>query len=185
MSGLKQCFVSFYLVIDDLHTAKEVYERTMTCQESLNEFCSNDVLCMLTSKLRDIKKMMNTRTAALWIQYMELVDILSKSINAERTGKWHMYLQAVKECYHLCSIWSLLLYSLHTYTCSSCLLYQKHILNSIVNLKRLSCGEEEWRYWVIEQVLMRSIKTHGGQWGKIWLRISAWHGSLQCENVQL
>ena len=89
------------------------------------------------------KKMMNTRRAALWIQYMELVDILSKSINTERTGNWHMYLQAVKDM--LPSLQHLVtpsILSAYIYLQFMLALPETHP-ELHRNLKRLSCGEEE------------------------------------------
>ena len=38
--------------------------------------------------------MQNSRTGALWIQYMKMVDILRKHIKAERTGNWMLHLEA-------------------------------------------------------------------------------------------
>ena len=39
----------------------------------------------------------SSRTAMLWLQYMEMVDILRKYIRAERTGNWELHLQALSE----------------------------------------------------------------------------------------
>ena len=41
-----------------------------------------------------------SRTGALWLQYMEMVNILRTFIKAERTANWELHLQAVSECYH-------------------------------------------------------------------------------------
>ena len=38
-----------------------------------------------------------SRTAALWLQYMEMVNILRTSIKVERTANWELHLQAVSE----------------------------------------------------------------------------------------
>jgi len=38
-----------------------------------------------------------SRTAALWLQYMEMVNILRTFIKAERTANWELHLQAVSE----------------------------------------------------------------------------------------
>ena len=36
-----------------------------------------------------------SRTAALWIQYLEMVDILRSFIRAERTANWELHLEAL------------------------------------------------------------------------------------------
>ena len=38
-----------------------------------------------------------SRTATLWLQYMEMVNILRTFIKAERTANWELHLQAVSE----------------------------------------------------------------------------------------
>ena len=37
------------------------------------------------------------RTAHLWLQYMNMIDILRNFIKAERTGNWRLYLQCVQD----------------------------------------------------------------------------------------
>jgi len=37
----------------------------------------------------------SSRIAALWIQYLEMVDILSSFIKAERTANWELHLEAL------------------------------------------------------------------------------------------
>ena len=38
-----------------------------------------------------------SRTATLWLQYMEMVNILRTLIKAERTANWELHLQEVSE----------------------------------------------------------------------------------------
>lgn len=38
-----------------------------------------------------------SRTGALWLQYMEMVNILRTFIKAERTANWKLHLQPVSE----------------------------------------------------------------------------------------
>ena len=38
-----------------------------------------------------------SRTAKLWLQYMEMVELLQKFIKAERTGNWPMKLETTRE----------------------------------------------------------------------------------------
>ena len=61
-------------------------------------FSSDDV----TKLLDNLNKICNeikesNRTAKLWIQYFELVQIMRLFIRSERTGDWHLHLYAVKQ----------------------------------------------------------------------------------------
>ena len=42
-------------------------------------------------------KLSTSRTAILWFQYFDMVEILSKFIHAERMGNFYLHLQSVKE----------------------------------------------------------------------------------------
>ena len=37
------------------------------------------------------------RTAQLWLQYMDMVDILKRFVRAERIGNWHLHLRTPRE----------------------------------------------------------------------------------------
>ena len=41
--------------------------------------------------------MMTTRTALLWKQYLNMIDILQQFLKAEHTGNWRLHLQFVRE----------------------------------------------------------------------------------------
>ncbi|CAH3196081.1 unnamed protein product [Porites evermanni] len=43
------------------------------------------------------ESLQDNRTAKLWLQYMDMVDILRKSIKAERTGHWAQHLESLSE----------------------------------------------------------------------------------------
>ena len=43
------------------------------------------------------KRLCGSRTSALWLQYMHMIDIMRKSIKAERTGNFKMHLESVKD----------------------------------------------------------------------------------------
>lgn len=41
--------------------------------------------------------MKDNRTALLWLQYLDMVDILCMFIKAQRTGNWRLHLQALSQ----------------------------------------------------------------------------------------
>lgn len=107
----------------------------------------------------------------MWLQYMDMVDILRKYIRAKRTGNWELHLQTVSE------MLPYLAASGHNNYTKSALLYlqrmshlqedhpevYQHFQDGLHVIRRSD------RYWaglssdlVIEQVLMRSMKTSGG-----------------------
>ena len=58
----------------------------------------SDVLVQVQEQLDSVKEKMSTsRTAQLWFQYMEMVDILRCFIRAEHTGNWLLHLQSVQQ----------------------------------------------------------------------------------------
>ena len=57
-----------------------------------------DVISRIDDTLKRVTiSLKSSRTATLWLQYMDMVDILRKYIQAERTGNWELHLQAVSE----------------------------------------------------------------------------------------
>ena len=61
----------------DLDEAYALYENLMEETISVDEVCSTDVIQMITNILKEkIDSLKSSRTAALWLQYMNMVDIL-------------------------------------------------------------------------------------------------------------
>ena len=82
----------------DLDEAAVLYEKLMQNTMSADEVCHTDVMTRIDDALKRVTtSLKSSRTAALWLQYMDMVDILRKYIRAERTGNWELHLQAVSE----------------------------------------------------------------------------------------
>ena len=59
--------------------------------------CSPDMI-ILSDKLEEKKNSLKKNsTASYWIQYLDLIDITKKQIQAERLGDWKLHLEAMKE----------------------------------------------------------------------------------------
>ena len=156
----------------DLDEAYALYENLTEETISVDEVCSTDVIQMITNILKEkIDSLKSSRTAALWLQYMNMVDILRQYIRAEHTGNWALHLECISK------MLPYLAASGHNHYTKSAWVY----------LQRMSQLEEQHpdiyqqfqeglhvvrrsdRLWaglstdlVIEQVLMRSMKTSGG-----------------------
>ncbi|GFR67848.1 hypothetical protein ElyMa_003717500 [Elysia marginata] len=48
-------------------------------------------LCKTETRVAD------RRTAKIWLQYLQMLDILRKFLRAERTGNWHLHLMTMRE----------------------------------------------------------------------------------------
>ena len=81
----------------DLDEACTLYEKLMARDISAEEVCKVDVLTRIKDSLQKYSESvkMSSRTSALWVQYMNMMDILRRYIRAERTGNWALHLQAI------------------------------------------------------------------------------------------
>ena len=110
-------------------------------------------------------------TGALWLQYMEMVNILRTFIKAERTANWELHLQAVSEMlpYLAASGHNLYVKCARLYLQSMSNLRDDHPAVYRDFVSGLHVVRRSDRLWAglstdlaIEQVLMRSLKTIGG-----------------------
>ena len=155
-------------VTSDISEAKDLYEKAMLSTLSLDEVCSADVLVRINGKLDGLKQAMTTRTAMLWLQYLDMVSILQRFIRAERTANWKLHLQTVQDMlpYFAASGHSLYAKSANVYLLR---LPETHPDAHRKFMEGYHVVRRSDRFWaglstvlIIEQVLMRSIKTHGG-----------------------
>ncbi len=158
-------------ITTDLTAAAELYDRAMSCTFYVEEVCSSEALVQLQSKVNGKKETMTGLTATLWLQYLEMVDILRRFLKAERTGNWRLHLQSVREMlpYFAAAGHKLYAKSAYVYLQTMTMLPETH---PDVHQKfegGYHVVRRSDRYWgglftylIIEQVLMRSVKTHGG-----------------------
>lgn len=115
--------------------------------------------------------MKDNRTALLWLQYLDMVDILCMFIKAQRTGNWRLHLQALSQMlpYLAAARHNLYTKSVRLYLQSMSSLETDHPdvyrkfeagFHVVGRSNRLWAGVS--MDLVIEQELMRSLKTSGG-----------------------
>ena len=82
----------------DLDEAHTLYEKLMSGDMCAEEVCLSNVLERIKECLKKYCESMkkSSRTSALWVQYMSMIDILRKFIRAERTGNRQLHLQAIQ-----------------------------------------------------------------------------------------
>ena len=118
-----------------------------------------------------VKSAISSRTVLLWLQYMEYVDVVKEFLCAERTSNWYLHLQAVQKMMNLFAATE------HVNYARSSRMYVQEMLSLA---ETNPCLREQFqegchavrrsgRYWpglwsdfVIEQTLMRSLKSRGG-----------------------
>jgi len=85
-------------VNEDLATAVQLYDKLVSGELSVQDVCTARCLDKIQEKLEAQKTQMAAkRTSKLWLQYMEMVDILRLFIKAERTGDWMLHLKSLQE----------------------------------------------------------------------------------------
>ena len=152
--------------------ATYLYDQLLAGDVSVNFVCENTILDRVQHALAThIKSLENLRTAVLWIQYCEIIQLLRKFIEAERTGNWELYLQSVRDMlpYFAAAGHSLYAKSAYVYITSMQNLEDTHpeVFHQFKVCHHVFRRSD--RYWaglstdlVIEQVLMRSVKSSGG-----------------------
>ena len=153
--------------------AGRLLEEFMRGTKTVEDVRTSDALTTIRNCVQSKRSIVqaSSRTAALWLQYMDMIDILREFIKPERTANWHMHLEAAS---HMLPYFAASGHNLYT---MSCHLY----LQSMEKLKedcpavyeQLASGyhvvRRSDRQWaglstdlVIEQCLMRSLKSTGG-----------------------
>ena len=113
-----------------------------------------------------------SRTAKLWIQYMHYIQVLKDFVRAERTGNWSLHLHtggkmlnhlaATGHIHYAKSAWLCLQQMLRLKDDFPCVYanFMEEGLHTVRKSSRFWGGL--WTDLIIEQVLMRSIKSRGG-----------------------
>ena len=78
--------------------AQKLYKNLMDNSMTVADVCKMNTIDKIHSKLKiKVNSLASSETASLWLQYMEMINILRKFIRAERTGNWGLHLQALFE----------------------------------------------------------------------------------------
>lgn len=157
---------------DDLATAVHLYDTLITGELSVQDACSARCLEKIQDKIEAQKTQMAAkRTSKLWLQYMEMVDILRLFIKAERCGDWMLHLKSVQEMLPFFAA------SGHNLYAKSAYIYLQQMINLADShpevftffISGYHVVRRSDRYWaglssdlVIEQTLMRTMKITGG-----------------------
>lgn len=159
--------------------AKEIDSASELLQDLMNNESDDDLLeqhadCLkkINQLLEEEKKNLSTRrTAKLWLQYLSMLEILQDFIKAERVGDWQMHLRALSDMLPYFAAAG------HNNYAKSARIYLQFMQSLSTDhpdvyasfMGGLHVVRRSDRLWaglstdlIIEQVLMRSLKTTGG-----------------------
>ena len=81
-----------------MQTMTDLYEKLVSGKNLPQDVYDNELLEKLFRSWLDTKSRLKVYpTAALWIQYLEIIDIYRQFVFAERTGNWELSLQSIHE----------------------------------------------------------------------------------------
>jgi len=82
--------------MEELQVARKLFEQLLEKNKPA-DVCAATVLETIKGLVFDQDNSMRekSRTAALWLQYMEMIDVLRTFIKAERTGNWELHLKVL------------------------------------------------------------------------------------------
>ena len=157
-----------FIINSSLQTLKELVKST---EDTISCTMEAHIITTLLNKLLAFFNSTKSKTATFWIQYMKMVEICLQFLKAERTGDWQLHLDMSR------MMLSYFAASGHFHYQKSVYFYlqtmsqihvtnpglHKHFMNELHVIRRSN------RFWaglspdlVIEQVLMRNLKTSGG-----------------------
>ena len=157
---------------DDLREALKCCDAFLAEEMTDEVVCQQDVFDRIKEKMGAEKERLSEfPTGSLWIQYMGMVDLLKMFLRSQRTGDFQLYLRCLQDMHPYLAA------SGHNHYVKSVQIHLQDMLElketSPDVYNRFSSGlfviRRSDRFWaglpsdlVIEQVLMRTIKTTGG-----------------------
>ena len=158
---------------DLLQELEQLYARTLTGDSDLNlvitSTCLSEIVHLLATKRNELSA--HSLTSKLWLNYQQMVGIARELIEADRTGSWLMHLHAVAECLPIFAAAGHGNYVKSAYLYLQSMATLEHDMPSVFHrfMNGLHVVRRTDQYWaglgcdlVIEQALMRSLKTSGG-----------------------
>ena len=85
----------------DLKLALEKFDSLLDCLDEATTDPADETLKRIAEQIDSEKsKIKQTPTGKLWIQYMEMVDLMKLLLKAQRTGQFVLYLHTLQECFY-------------------------------------------------------------------------------------
>ena len=149
----------------DIHELASLFLKVLKEDESLRSFCIHPLTLKALTEINDQKTFLASfKTTALWIQYLDMVNLLHTFIKVERTGNWNLHLQCIQKCFLILNL------QVTIFMPKSAYVYLQTIKQLHIDHPNIRASFQDWAGlssglssdFVIEQVSMRSVKTRGG-----------------------
>lgn len=157
---------------DLLSSAGALFDDLLAGLISPDSLQNSEIVQQVRQKMNSSRVILEARpTAKLWLQYLDMVKLLQTFIKAERSGNWQLHLRTMQDMlpYLAATGHNNYTKSVQLYLQDMYSLEEKHPQVYQHFQQGLHVIRRSDRYWaglppdlVIEQVLMRSIKTTGG-----------------------
>lgn len=150
----------------------DLYDQLISLEITSNDLHLNELLKSMNVHFTKIKtKLQEHRTAKIWIQYTDMIDLLRDFIRSERTGNWKLHLATLQKMipYFAAAGHNNYAKSVHIYLQQMKQLEHNHpdVYNNF--MKGHHVVRRSDRFWAglscdltIEQSLMRAAKSRGG-----------------------
>lgn len=163
------------LTTTEVNNLKELENKLKeNTNSAIDQLERSEEISKLESRFKEYKDELasKSRTAKFWLQYLHYIDVLKMFIFAERSGNWAMHLTAISKMIDLFSVTGHINYS----KCAKLYLQQMLELETTYPWVHTNFSEHGYhtvrrsdRFWaglwtdlIIEQILMRGLKSRGG-----------------------
>ena len=155
-----------------VNQAEEMYSSMVTKETTLESAAASDMLNKIKRKVDTKRSDLSTRskTSRLWVNYQKMLQTAQALIKADRTGSWKMHLRTMLDCLPIFAAAGHYNYLKSAYFLQEkCKLDIRHpdVHDKFSRGFHVICRSNQ--YWaglssdlVIEQTLMRSLKSSGG-----------------------
>ena len=83
---------------DDLLSIADLLEETMSRNVKAEDVEHEHIVQEMLQKIEMVKdELASSKTAQLWFQYLDMIDIVCNFIEAERTGNWALHLKSLSD----------------------------------------------------------------------------------------
>ena len=156
----------------DLKKAGQIFDALLADDTQAEEICNSDVFKRISQVLeKHTSRIAEFPMGQLWLQYMSMVELLLQFLRAERTGDFNLHLSSLRKMlpYLAAAGHSHYTKSAHVYLTDMLNLEKTHPVVYHQFLSGKFVIRRTDRFWaglstdlVIEQVLMRTLKSTGG-----------------------
>ena len=170
VSDLLEDNPQFQSLIDE---AEEMYSSLVAKETTLESAVASDMLTQIKEKIDNKKAELSTRskTIRLWLNYQKMLQTARALIKADRTGNWTMHLRPVMDSlpvFAAAGHYNYLKFAFY-YVQEMCQLETRHPDVCVKFSRGFHVIRRSNDFWaglssdlVIEQTLMRSLKSSGG-----------------------